>query len=217
MGTLRCDYFPLGPNLDPRRAEMTGRYIYTFWHENMLLPLSLFGRPDIRVLISRHADGQLIAELARHLGFGLVRGSTTRNSVEAVRQMLRLSQSAHLAITPDGPRGPRRQVQMGMIFLASRTGMPIVPVGVGYARPWRMNSWDRFAVPRPFSRMVCVTPEPMVVPAEAGRDELEHHRRRVEQTLLKVGEMAEHWAASDGRVDDVEDAPGESGNRQTAA
>ena len=63
--------------------------------------------------------------------------------------MLRLSRQAHLVITPDGPRGPRRQVQAGMVYLAARTGVPIVPVGIGYDRPWRTKSWDRFAVPRP--------------------------------------------------------------------
>jgi lysophospholipid acyltransferase (LPLAT)-like uncharacterized protein len=194
MRTVRCAYRPLGPNLDPRQDGMTSRYIYTFWHENMLLPLSQYARPDIHVLISKHADGQLIAKLAHHLGFEVVHGSTTRNGVEAVRQMLRLGQNAHLAITPDGPRGPRRQVQMGLIYLASRTGLPIVPAGIGFRRAWRMRSWDRFAVPWPFSFMTCVTPEPITVAAEADRATLEQYRQQVESTLLDVGELAEKWA-----------------------
>jgi hypothetical protein len=194
MRTIRCHYRPLGPNLDPRQEGMTARYIYAFWHENMLLPLSQYARPDIHVLISKHADGQLIAQLARHLGFAVVHGSTTREGIKAVRQMLRLSQNAHLAFTPDGPRGPRRQVQPGLVYLASRTGLPIVPAGIGFARAWRMRSWDRFAVPRPFSWMTCVTPEPIVVPAEADRDELEIYRRRVEDALMAMGNLAEQWA-----------------------
>jgi len=196
MRTVGYEYRPLGPNLDPHQPELAGRYIYAFWHENLLAPLSQYARSDIYVLISQHADGQLIAGLAQHLGFELVRGSSTRNGVEAVRQMLRLSQQAHLAVTPDGPRGPRREVQAGLVYLAARTGLPVVPVGIGYGRAWRMRSWDRFALPRPFSAMKCVTPAPIHVPAEADRAERERYRQQVEQSLQEVGKLAEAWAAS---------------------
>jgi lysophospholipid acyltransferase (LPLAT)-like uncharacterized protein len=119
----------------------------------MLLPAYHYARPDIKVLISTHADGQLIAEACQRLGFALARGSSTRGGVEAVRDMLRANDT-HLAVTPDGPRGPRRRVQAGVVYLAARTGLPIVPVGFAARRPWRAKSWDRFAVPRPFSRAV---------------------------------------------------------------
>jgi hypothetical protein len=194
MATVRYKYRPLGPILDPWLMDSPGRYIYAFWHENMLGPLYQYARPDVHVLISKHADGQLIAELARHMGFDLVRGSTSKGGVEAVRQMLRISQTAHIAVTPDGPRGPRRQVQPGLVYLAARTGLPVVPFGVGYPRPWRMKSWDRFAVPRPFSCMTCVTPEPIAVPADVSREELEYHRLRIERTLLELSDLAETWA-----------------------
>ena len=196
MRTVGYEYRPLGPNLDPHQADIAGRYIYAFWHENLLAPLSQYARSDIYVLISKHADGQMVAGLAQHLGFELVRGSSTRSGVEAVRQMLRLSQKAHLAVTPDGPRGPRREVQAGLVYLAAKTGLPVAPVGIGYRRAWRMGSWDRFALPRPFSSMKCVTPEPIRVPADAGRDELEHYRQQVERSLNEVGTLAENWAAT---------------------
>jgi lysophospholipid acyltransferase (LPLAT)-like uncharacterized protein len=194
MRTISYEYRPLGPNFDPGHKGMSGRYIYAFWHENMLGLISHYGQPNIHVLVSRHADGQLIAELARHLGFAIVRGSTTRGGVEAVRQMLRLSQAAHLVVTPDGPRGPRRRVQPGLIYLAARTGLPIVPIGIGFRRPWRMKSWDRFAVPRLFSHSTCVTPEPITIPVDADKAELERQRQFVEQALLEVGDLAERWA-----------------------
>jgi lysophospholipid acyltransferase (LPLAT)-like uncharacterized protein len=194
LGTLRFRYRPLGPNLDPHRRELRGRYVYAFWHENMMLPAYCYARPDIWVLISQHADGQLIAEVCRHLGFRTVRGSTTRGGVEAVRQMLRLARIAHLAITPDGPRGPRRQVQPGLAYLAARTGLAIVPVGIGFHRPWRLRSWDRFALPRPWSFGACVTGEPIVVPAEASRAMLAEYSERVETALRRVTALAERWA-----------------------
>src|SRR5215470_9053241 len=129
LGTLSYRYRPLGPNVDPKRPECRQRYIYAFWHENMLLPAYHYGRARVHVLISQHADGQLIAEVCRHLGFGTVRGSSRRDGARAVRRMLKLGRSAHLSITPDGPRGPRRQVQPGLIYLAARTGLPVVPAG----------------------------------------------------------------------------------------
>jgi lysophospholipid acyltransferase (LPLAT)-like uncharacterized protein len=194
MRTITHDYRPLGPSVVPTQEGLTSRYIYAFWHENMLGLQAQYARPDIRILISKHADGELIAEMAQHLGFGVVRGSTTRNSVEAVRQILRLGQQSHFAITPDGPRGPRRKVQMGLIYLAARTGLPIVPVAIGFHRPWRMNSWDRFALPRPFTSLTCVTAEPITVPAEADKDALERYRQQAEQALLDLGDLAERWA-----------------------
>src|SRR5262245_31959256 len=149
MRTLRYRYRFLQSDVDPRQRGLTERYIYAFWHENMLLVATRYARPDIYVLISQHADGQLIADVCRHLGFRTVRGSTTRGGADAVRQMLRLGREAHLAVTPDGPRGPRRKVQQGLVYLAARTGMPIVPIGIGYSKAWRMQSWDRFALPKP--------------------------------------------------------------------
>ncbi len=194
LATVRYRTCSLGPPVYPNHPGLTGHYLYAFWHENMLLPAYHYARADVSVLISRHADGQLIAEACRHLGFGLVRGSTTRGGVEAVRQMLRLGKTGHLAITPDGPRGPRRQVQSGLVYLAARTGLPIVPGGMAYDRPWRMNSWDRFALPRPFGRAACVVGAPITVPPDADREQLEQYRRRVEEALHRVTAAAERWA-----------------------
>ncbi|HKI34427.1 MAG TPA: lysophospholipid acyltransferase family protein [Gemmataceae bacterium] len=195
LGTLRHRHRSLGPNVDPRRRECRQRYIYAFWHEGLLLAASQYGHTGVHVLISQHADGELIAEVCRHLGFRAVRGSTTRGGVEALRQMLKVGRHAHLGITPDGPRGPRRQVQPGLVYLAAKTGLAIVPGGIAYDRPWRTRSWDRFAMPRPWSRAACVTGEPIIVPADATREELEQYRRRVEEALLRVTEAAERLAA----------------------
>jgi lysophospholipid acyltransferase (LPLAT)-like uncharacterized protein len=191
IGTLRYRYRSMGANLDPNQPKFQGRYLYAFWHENILVPAYHYGRRDIHVLISEHADGQLIAEACRHLGFRVVRGSATRGGARAVRQMVRRSRSAHLAITPDGPRGPRRQVQLGVVYLAALTGLPIVPFGIAFERAWRMSSWDRFAVPWPWSGAVCVTAEPIHVPENVRRDQLEPYRQRVQQAMDAASEAAE--------------------------
>jgi lysophospholipid acyltransferase (LPLAT)-like uncharacterized protein len=192
VGTVRYRYRPLGPDVDPGRPGVGGRFIYAFWHENLLLPASRYGRPDIWVLVSRHADGEVIAEACRRLRFRLVRGSTARSGgIEAVRRMVRLGREGHLAITPDGPRGPRRRVQPGLVYLAARTGLPIVPVGIAYRRAWRLKSWDRFAIPLPGSAAACVTGEPISVPEEVDRDRLEDYRLRVEEALHRATAEAE--------------------------
>jgi lysophospholipid acyltransferase (LPLAT)-like uncharacterized protein len=86
-------------------------------------------------------------------------------------------------------------VQPGLTFLASRTGMPIVPCCFGYRKAWRLNSWDRFAIPVPFSPVVAVHGEPIRLPPHLGRDALERERVRVENAMLETTRLAEEWAA----------------------
>src|SRR5205807_125625 len=121
------------------------RYIYSFWHEALLFPTAFDGRANI--LISLHADGELIARVCRHLGAGVVRGSTTRGGMAGLMGMILKSRSSHLLITPDGPRGPRRRLQMGVVLLASLTGLPVVPLGLTFAPAWRVSSWDQMLLP----------------------------------------------------------------------
>ena len=194
MGTVRYRFAFHDPRTDPNSPALAGRYIYAFWHEHLLFPAARKPGSRVFVLISQHADGELIARVCRHLGFHTVRGSTTRGGVPAVRALLRQSRRGHLAVTPDGPRGPRRRVQPGIIYLAARTGLPIVPAGIGYQRAWRARSWDRFAVPKPFSTATCVTAPTVWVPPDLDRDALEEYRRRVEQAMLEATEAAERWA-----------------------
>jgi lysophospholipid acyltransferase (LPLAT)-like uncharacterized protein len=194
--TLCLRYRSLGRNVNPRTPNLQGRYIYAFWHEGVLLPCAGFGRRNVLCLISQHADGEIIAQICRHVGWGVVRGSSTRGGVEAMRKMIRLSRKNHFAVLPDGPRGPRRHVEMGVIFLAARTGLPLVMAGIGYDRPWRLPTWDRFAIPRPWSRAVILTAEPMHIPAGASRAEMEAYRRQVEDTLNGLTTRAEKLAES---------------------
>jgi lysophospholipid acyltransferase (LPLAT)-like uncharacterized protein len=182
--TLRFDYRPQGPDYHPLRPGLEGGpYLYAFWHEMLLVPVALFGRTGAKVLISKSRDGQLLASIAHFLGFEPVRGSSSRGGMEAVRKLVRIAHPGHLGVTPDGPRGPRRQVQIGVIYLASRSGMPLVAAGFAVAQGWRFNSWDRFLLPRPWTRAACVTTEAIVVPPDASREELEHYRQRLQEAL----------------------------------
>jgi lysophospholipid acyltransferase (LPLAT)-like uncharacterized protein len=190
-GAVRYRYRPLGPHVAPTWRGLAGRYIYAFWHENLLVPAFHYGRSNVTVLISEHADGRLIAEACRRLGFRTIAGSTTRGAVRAVRELLRQGRVGHLAVTPDGPRGPRRKVQPGLVYLAARTGLPVVAGGFAFGAAWRMRSWDHFALPRPWSSVVCVTAPPIHVPADVSKEQMEAYRIRVEEALGAATAAAE--------------------------
>jgi lysophospholipid acyltransferase (LPLAT)-like uncharacterized protein len=142
-----------GEHVDAARGER-GAVLYVFSH-GVLLPLSFtHRRRDIQVLISESRDGEIIARITGKLGFGSVRGSTSRGGGRAIVRMAALGrQGRDLGITPDGPRGPRGSVGPGTVLVAARAGTPIVPVGVASRPAWRAKSWDRFLVPPPLARV----------------------------------------------------------------
>lgn len=170
----------------------SNRAIIAFWHASMLV-LAYVGRGQgIRVLISQHTDGEYIARAIGNMGFGVIRGSSTRGGTKAMINMVREAGRGHfLAVTPDGPRGPRETVQSGIIFLARKTGLPILPIGLGYSNCWRLPSWDGFRIPKPFSRVVLNFGEPISIPPELKEGEFEGYRQRLEESLKGLTATAE--------------------------
>ena len=172
---------PDGPGA---RIAAQGRCVFAFWHAR-LLPLAFTHRGrGIGVLISRHHDGELIARVVERLGFTTARGSSTRGGEAGVRDMLRLAERGHpLAITPDGPRGPAEVAKAGVVMIASRSGLPVLPVVSSASRAWRLSSWDGFRIPWPFARVVVAYGEPIHVPARLPDDQVETWRIRIETAL----------------------------------
>jgi lysophospholipid acyltransferase (LPLAT)-like uncharacterized protein len=199
MSSLDRRFVLADPLTDMELDVPDRRVIYVFWHEYILPPLYRCGLKNITILLSRHDDADILERVAGHLGYNVVRGSTFDGGSAALRALLKTSRRNHLGISTDGPRGPRRVMSLGPIYLAAKLGMSIVPMGFGYDRPWRLNSWDRFAIPRPFSRCRGIFGPAMHVPRRADRDELEQHRQRVERVLLELTDEAEAWAASGER------------------
>lgn len=196
VGTTEFHFRYADPTVNPEVARRTGaRYIYAFYHEVLLFPAYFWAWPEMQILISDHRDGELIAQTVLRLGFGVVRGSTTRGGARALREMTQRVDRGHLCITPDGPKGPRRHVHQGLPYLALRTGLPIVGLGMAFSNPWRAKSWDKFAVPRPYGKATCVFPEPVIVPPDAGREELEECRAEVERRMRQATDEAEEWVA----------------------
>lgn len=197
MSTINFLYRYNDPAMNPAIAARTGqRYIYAFYHEILLIPAYLWAWPEMRMLISEHRDGELITQVARRLGAGVVRGSTTRGGSRVLTEMIDRVHTGHFGITPDGPRGPRRHVHQGLVFLASKTGLPIAAGGFAFKDAWRARSWDRFAVPKPYTIATGVSTRPIFVPRDANRATLEDYRREVERQMKEATAEAEDWAAS---------------------
>jgi lysophospholipid acyltransferase (LPLAT)-like uncharacterized protein len=199
LATVFCKYWRTDRDFRPAALKPHEQYIYALWHEYLLVPMVHFSHSSVRLLISQHSDGLIVAEICKHLRMGSVRGSSTRGGVQAIRRLLRPGRYRSLAVTPDGPRGPRREVQLGIIYLAARLGWPIVPVGVGSRRPWRLGSWDRLASPRPYHRAAVITAEPLIVPSDLDREGLELYRQKLEDILNALTSKAERTAATGRR------------------
>ncbi len=199
MGTLDYKVAYYDPHVDPASPFCREQKLYIFWHEYIPLPIYLRSHCNIAILLSQHRDAELLTHVTSLLGFDYVRGSSTRGGAAAIRKLLQKSRGMHLSLTPDGPRGPRRELAPGAVFMASKLGLPLVLMGFGYDRPWRLNSWDRFAFPRPFSRVRAVVSADVHVPEDLDRQGIEHYRMRIEELLNRLTEEAETWAAAGTR------------------
>lgn len=186
--------------VDPARPEYDEHCLFVFWHENLSILLPQWSRCPVTLLVSQHRDAHWLKHAADFWGFNVVRGSTTRGGSQAIRRLRKLRDHTSLAITPDGPQGPRRTMAMGPLFLASRLQMPLVPVGVGFDRPWRLNTWDRFAVPRPFARARIVMGPKLRISPTHKREQLERCRQGTERLLNELTGFAGRWAEDGGRV-----------------
>ncbi len=197
MGTLKYEAAFHPDFNDPASVDFKPPAIYLVWHEYIPVFTYLRGFCNMAMLASRHQDAEWLTQTTRFVGFSMVRGSTNRGGMRALREMMRMDRETNLGIAPDGPRGPRRKVAAGAVFLASKMEIPVVCVGIGYDRPWRMRrTWDQFAVPRPFSRARAIVGPKMYVPKKLSRADLHRYQEHVQRSLMQLTESAETWAAS---------------------
>jgi lysophospholipid acyltransferase (LPLAT)-like uncharacterized protein len=173
------------------------RMIVAFWHGRLLLMPFLYPGHSGTILISQHRDGEYITRIAGRLGLRVVRGSATRGGARAFKQLIQsLRDGSHVAITPDGPKGPKGRVKSGVIELARLTGMPILPVAFGAWPRTILRSWDDFLVPHPFGRGVYVWGEPIYVPPEADKDAVTKFQFLLAERLDALTAEADTRAAS---------------------
>jgi lysophospholipid acyltransferase (LPLAT)-like uncharacterized protein len=157
--------------------ESANPCVFACWHSDILMvpfctPVllrNIRNRP-IAALASGHRDGRMIAGILSHFSFDDVVGSSSNNATDAILKMKRLlKKGTHVAMTPDGPKGPARVAKHGALFLAASCGVPIIPIVVGSQRKWTFKSWDRFFIPKPWGKLVIIVGAPFEVPANLDR------------------------------------------------
>jgi lysophospholipid acyltransferase (LPLAT)-like uncharacterized protein len=177
-----------------RFEALTGKpCVYVLWH-GRLLPCSYYHRTrGLATLISQHRDGDYIAGVVeRWWGFHAIRGSSSRGGTSALREIVRtLRRGTAVAITPDGPRGPRQKMKTGPLLAAQLAGVPLMPVSAGSRSAWWLGGWDRFLIPKPFSRIRLLYGEPVTVPREAGEREVEAIAAHLEEELNQLTRRAD--------------------------
>ncbi len=190
IGSMRIIERPVNhPEKLIRQGEST---IFAYWHAFMLVPAYTARNLGIKVMVSQHSDGEYITQVIERLGFTTVRGSTTRGGVKALLKMIKdPKEGTAIAITPDGPRGPRFTIQPGIIYLSQKTGIPIIPTSLGLTSYWEMPSWDKFRIPKPFSKAALIHGEPIHIPPKLNKSEVEEYCMLLEKRLNEMNIEAE--------------------------
>jgi lysophospholipid acyltransferase (LPLAT)-like uncharacterized protein len=177
---------------DPGAEE---NFVLCVWHDALLLPT--FATPrrlreQCCCLVSQHQDGSYLAEAMAWMGYTTVRGSSKRGGTEALRELVNDTAGKHIIITPDGPRGPRRQLKHGAVFIAAQTGRRLLPGAFVVQRGWRIQgSWTDLLIPMPFTTIYVVTGEPIAVPPDIPRPELNRYVAIVQRAMDELDDKAE--------------------------
>jgi lysophospholipid acyltransferase (LPLAT)-like uncharacterized protein len=186
-GTLRFDY----SWEDEADAGESGRSphpgsIVPSWHECLLLAAYAYRDSKATVIVSSSFDGECIARTVHRLGLRTVRGSSTRGGSEALRAMPGAAQGGFMAFTADGPKGPARVAKVGPVMLARSTGRPICCFHLAPRHAWRLHSWDRMLIPRPFTRVHVRWSKRIDVPAAANQQEISAFHQQLQAALERV-------------------------------
>jgi lysophospholipid acyltransferase (LPLAT)-like uncharacterized protein len=156
-------------------------FIYAFWHGRQLFLVYSHRFRKINILISQSRDGQLITDITRLFGFKAVRGSSTRGGMRALVELVHAAAAGDvLAFTPDGPKGPYREVQPGVLYVAQKTGLPIVPLTFSARRKTVLKSWDSFIIPHPFNSIIVANGNPVYIQKT---DDLEKKKQELQAAL----------------------------------
>lgn len=172
--------------------ELPGGKILAGWHGRTLMAANVFRGRGFWTIISQSRDGEMQARIFRKFGFHTIRGSTGRGGIKAAVESIKvLRAGATMAFTPDGPRGPSGIVQSGIMLMAKKSGAALIPCGVSADRRWLAGSWDRYMIPKPFSRGLMIFGPPLYVPADATDEQVELIRLKLEADLHHLEQIAE--------------------------
>lgn len=188
--TLKLRFQEETSGTNPYQPALLQRFVYCVWHDSVVLPLFAGTHHATSALTSKHSDGAFVAEVLQLLGIKIIRGSTNRMPIAALRGLIDGSQANHFVITPDGPRGPARVATAGMVYLASRMGLAIVPTTFQCSSCWKIKgSWTHLVIPKPFSTVTLVAGPPLSVPAELRSDELPQYVQRIQSEMERLSAL----------------------------
>ena len=172
-------------------------FIYALWHDQLLLsPFTWQTKNRIDILISKHKDGDIIADLVKYHGFNSIRGSTNnpskvkeKNTISSIRKIIKtLKANVSIGITPDGPRGPRHKVSEGTINIARISNKKILPMALAYKEQWVLNTWDKFIIPKPFNKICIVWGD--TIDIEINKIDVPIQQEALEKSLINITEIA---------------------------
>jgi lysophospholipid acyltransferase (LPLAT)-like uncharacterized protein len=171
--------------------------MFAFWHNRIFLITYFWRNYDGAIMTSHSFDGEYIARTAQRFGYGVIRGSSSRGGAKALKQMVKLARrGVRMALTVDGPRGPRYKVQSGAIHMAKRSGLPIGPMIVEAKKFWTINSWDKLQIPKPFTKAKVFIAEPVFVSPDADREELKDKEKELQKKLDELVKLGKQWRDS---------------------
>lgn len=195
--TVRRVFCVETPGTNPYDRLVRERFLYCVWHDSMIIPAFGGKQHCTAALTSRHADGAFVAHVVRLLGMPAIRGSTNRIRPGAIRQLIKTAEDRHVVVTPDGPRGPRRQMSVGIVFLASHTGRSVIPTAYSCSRCWKIRgSWTDQIIPKPFARVLFLAGNPIKVPPDLRRNELQPYADSIQSEMDRLNVEAERLAMS---------------------
>lgn len=180
-----------------KSAKEGGKFVSAFWHGRMLIPWYINRNYNVAALVSKSKDGEILTRLLKSWSYEVVRGSSHIGGKEALKIMEdKVDDGFSFAITPDGPTGPHHKMKPGAVVLAYRKQVPLFLIGTASSKHFVFNSWDRFQVPKPFSKVVVVFSEPIYIKKDSTRDEIDKLIEVCENRLIELQEEAESIAGN---------------------
>lgn len=196
LWTRSCRMTVLGKDEYQKLRNQGCPVIFLVWHGRIFLVPYFFRKRGIRPLISPSQDGEIAARIMSGWGYHLIRGSSSHVIIKAWNQMKEtLRQGGEVLIVPDGPRGPNRQLKLGGIKLAQETGAHLVPFTFSASKKKFLHSWDHFLMFPPFSKIVAIYGQPLVVSPSLKEDELDEERKRIQELMIALDQKADNYFA----------------------
>lgn len=170
-------------------------FIFTFWHNRLIMMPYGYSGKQVKVLISMHRDGLMTSNTLKYFGIDSIQGSSTRGGAQGLRKIILAARKGwDLGFTPDGPKGPANKVKPGVIQAARLGRLPVLPVSFGSSRKHILRSWDKMQIPKMFSRGVFVYGEPIDIKRNIGKDDIDKYCDRLEKELNRLSDEADRTA-----------------------